>query len=92
MFIITRKLHDKIVKAKNNTIIEMQKKIQKQEESLKELREEIEYEHLENYKNHRKLLDIEKLMKEQDYNSATNLKNKIRTILNRKELDVSKTY
>lgn len=89
---ITRKLHDKIVKAKNNTIIEMQKKIQKQEESLKELREEIEYEHLENYKNHRKLLDIEKLMKEQDYNSATNLKNKIRTILNRKELDVSKTY
>ena len=89
---ITRKLHDKIVKAKNNTIIEMQKKIQKQEESLKELREEIEYEHLENYKNHRKLLAIEKLMKEQDYNSAINLKNRIRTILSRKELDVSKTY
>ena len=59
---------------------------------IEQLREEIEYEHLENYKNHRKLLDIEKLMKEQDYNSAINLKNKIRTILNRKELDVSKTY
>lgn len=47
---------------------------------------EIEDEHLENYKHHRKLLAIEKLLQEQDYNNTENLKNKIRTILNKKEL------
>lgn len=34
----------------------------------------------------RKLLAIEKLLQEQDYNNTENLKNKIRTILNKKEL------
>ena len=44
------------------------------------------FEFLENDKHHRKLLAIEKLLQEQDYNNTENLKNKIRTILNKKEL------
>ena len=79
-------MHNKIVSAKENEIRELQRKIDKQEESQKDLREEIENEHLENYKKHRKLLEIEKLLQEQDYNSVENLKNKIRTILNKSYL------
>ena len=79
---ISEKIHNKIVSAKEDEIRELQRKIDKQEESQKDLREEIENEHLENYKNHRKLLEIEKVLQEQDYNSVENLKNKIRTILN----------
>lgn len=82
----SKKMHNKIVSAKENEIRELQRKIDKQEESQKDLREEIENEHLENYKNHRKLLEIEKLLQEQDYNSVENLKNKIRTILNKSYL------
>lgn len=84
---ISKKLHNRIVKAKEKEIIELTKKTEKQEESIKELRTEIEDEHLENYRNHRKLLAIERLLQEQDYNNAENLKNRIRTILNKKELD-----
>lgn len=84
---IRKSLHNKIVKAKEKEITELNNKVNRQEESIKELRTEIEDEHLENYRHHRKLLAIERLLKEQDYNSVENLKNKIRTILNKKELD-----
>lgn len=83
---ISEKMHNKIVGAKEDEIRELQRKIDKQKESQKDLREEIENEHLENYKNHRKLLEIEKVLQEQDYNSVENLKNKIRTILNKSYL------
>ena len=83
---ISEKTHNKIVSVKEDEIRELQRKIDKQEESQKDLREEIENEHLENYKNHRKLLEIEKLLQEQDYNSVENLKNRIRTILNKSYL------
>ena len=83
---ISEKTHTKIVSVKEDEIRELQRKIDKQEESQKDLREEIENEHLENYKNHRKLLEIEKLLQEQDYNSVENLKNRIRTILNKSYL------
>ncbi len=63
------------------------KSLNKAEETIKDLRHEIEEEHLENYRHHRKLLAIKDLLKEQDYNSIDNFKNKIRTILNKKELD-----
>lgn len=86
---ITKNMHNKIVKAKEREIEELQNKINRQEQSQKNLRDEIEYEHLENYNNHQKLLAIEKLLKEQDYNSIENLKNRIRTILN-KELSNNK--
>ena len=62
-------------------------KIKKMKESQEELRSEIEEEHLENYRNHRKLLAIRKVLKEQDYNNIDNLKKKITTILDKKELD-----
>lgn len=61
-------------------------KIKKMKESQEELRSEIEEEHLENYRNHRKLLAIRKVLKEQDYNNIDNLKKKITTILDKKEL------
>ena len=80
---ITKNMHNKIVKAKEREIEELQNKINRQEQSQKNLRNEIEYEHLENYNNHQKLLAIEKLLKEQDYNSIENLKKRIRTILNK---------
>ncbi len=86
---ITKNMHNKIVKAKEREIEELQNKINRQEQSQKNLRDEIEYEHLENYNNHQKLLAIEKLLKEQNYNSIENLKNRIRTILN-KELSNNK--
>lgn len=65
-------------------IKELQSLVDESRKALKEA--EIEDEHLENYKHHRKLLAIEKLLQEQDYNNTENLKNKIRTILNKKEL------
>ena len=86
---ITKNMHNKIVKAKEREIEELQNKINRQEQSQKNLRDEIEYEHLENYNNHQKLLAIEKVLKEQNYNSIENLKNRIRTILN-KELSNNK--
>lgn len=89
---IRKSLHSKIVKEKEAKITELENKIKRLEESQKDLRTEIEDGHLENYRNHRKLLAIERLLKEQDYNSINNLKNQIRTILNKKELDVRKTY
>ena len=61
-------------------------KIKKMKESQEELRSEIEEEHLENYRNHRKLLAIRKVLREQDYNNIDNLKKKITTILDKKEL------
>ena len=75
-----------LVDASRKNLETAERKISKLEQSQKDLRAEIEDEHLENYKNHRKLLAIENLLKEQDYNSTENLKNKIRTILNKKEL------
>lgn len=60
--------------------------IERLEKANKELKEEVEYEHLENYDNHSKLLRIQRLLRIQDYNSATNLKNKIRTILKKESV------
>lgn len=84
---ISEKLHNKIVKAKEAEIIELKNKTKKQEETIKDLRAEIEDEHLENYRHHKKLLAIERLLQEQDYNNVEDLKNRIRTILNKKEPD-----
>lgn len=96
---ITKNMHNKIVKTKEREIEELQNKIDRQARSQGDLRREIEDEHLENYNNHQKLLAIEKLLKEQDYNSIENLKNRIRTILNKelsnkkwKQLDNSKIH
>lgn len=75
-----------LVEARTKSLKEAENRVKKLEASQKDLRAEIEDEHLENYKNHKKLLAIENLLKEQDYNSIENLKNKIRTILNKKEL------
>ena len=81
---IRKSLHNKIVKTKEAEITELKNTVNKQEESIKELRTEIEDEHLENYRHHKKLLAIERLLQEQDYNNVENLKNRIRTILNKK--------
>ena len=75
-----------LVDASRTSLARAEMKISKLEETQKELRTEIEDEHLENYRNHKKLLAIEKLLQDQDYNNIENLKNRIRTILNKKEL------
>ena len=75
-----------LVDESRKALKEAERKVERLEISQKSLRAEIEDEHLENYKHQRKLLAIEKLLQEQDYNNTENLKNKIRTILNKKEL------
>jgi hypothetical protein len=75
-----------LVDESRKALKEAERKVERLEISQKSLRAEIEDEHLENYKHHRKLLAIEKLLQGQDYNNTENLKNKIRTILNKKEL------
>ena len=75
-----------LVDESRKALKEAERKVERLEISQKSLRAEIEDEHLENYKHHRKLLAIEKLLQEQDYNNTEKLKNKIRTILNKKEL------
>lgn len=75
-----------LVDASRKNLKIAENKIKKMEESQKDLRNEIEEEHLENYRNHRKLLAIRKVLQEQDYNSIDNLKKKITTILDKKEL------
>lgn len=80
-----------LLNARTKALENAENKIKRLEESQKNLRYEIEEEHLENYKQHKQLLAIEKLLKEQDYNSIVNLKNRIKTIL-KNELDVGKTY
>lgn len=87
---IRKSLHNKMIRAKEKEITELKNKTERQEETIKDLRTEVEYEHLENYRNHRKLLAIDKLLKEQGYNSIDNLKNQIRTILNKKELAIDR--
>ena len=85
MFRKTKELQGLVNASRKNLKI-AENKIKKMEESQKELRNEIEEEHLENYRNHRKLLAIRKVLQEQDYNSIDNLKKKITTILDKKEL------
>ena len=85
MFRKTKELQSLADASRNNLEI-AENKIKKMKESQEELRNEIEEEHLENYKNHRKLLAIEKVLQEQDYNNIDNLKKKIKTILDKKEL------
>lgn len=91
MFRKTKELQSLVDASRKNLKI-AENKIKKMEESQKDLRNEIEEEHLENYRNHRKLLAIRKVLQEQDYNNIDNLKKKIITILDKKELDVGKTY
>lgn len=91
MFRKTKELQSLVDASRNNLEI-AENKIKKMKESQEELRNEIEEEHLENYKNHRKLLAIEKVLQEQDYNNIDNLKKKIKTILDKKELvDIPKS-
>jgi len=85
MFKRTKELQS-LVDASREHLKIAEDKIKKMKESQKELRSEIEEEHLENYKNHRKLLAIRKVLQEQDYNNIDNLKKKITTILDKKEL------
>ena len=85
MFRKTKELQSLVNASRNNLEI-AENKIKKMKESQEELRNEIEEEHLENYKNHRKLLAIRKVLQEQDYNNIDNLKKKITTILDKKEL------
>lgn len=85
MFRKTKELQSLVEASRKNLEI-AENKIKKMKESQEELRNEIEEEHLENYKNHRKLLAIEKVLQEQDYNNIDNLKKKIKTILDKKEL------
>ncbi len=85
MFKRTKELQSLFDASRENLKI-AEDKIKKMKESQKELRSEIEEEHLENYRNHRKLLAIRKVLQEQDYNNIDNLKKKITTILDKKEL------
>lgn len=85
MFRKTKELQSSVDASRENLKI-AEDKIKKMKESQKELRSEIEEEHLENYRNHRKLLAIRKVLQEQDYNNIDNLKKKITTILDKKEL------
>ncbi len=85
MFRKTKELQSLVDASRTNLKIS-EDKIKKMKESQEELRSEIEEEHLENYRNHRKLLAIRKVLQEQDYNNIDNLKKKITTILDKKEL------
>ncbi len=85
MFRKTKELQSLVDASRANLKI-AEDKIKKMKESQEELRSEIEEEHLENYRNHRKLLAIRKVLQEQDYNNIDNLKKKITTILDKKEL------
>lgn len=85
MFKRTKELQSLVDAIRENLKI-AEDKIKNMKESQKELRSEIEEEHLENYRNHRKLLAIRKVLQEQDYNNIDNLKKKITTILDKKEL------
>lgn len=85
MFKRTKELQSLVDASRENLKI-AEDKIKNMKESQKELRSEIEEEHLENYRNHRKLLAIRKVLREQDYNNIDNLKKKITTILDKKEL------
>ncbi len=85
MFRKTKELQSFVDASRRNLRI-AEDKIKKMKESQEELRSEIEEEHLENYRNHKKLLAIKKILQEQDYNSIDNLKKKIKTILDKKEL------
>ena len=94
MFFILKSMHDKMIKAKQKEIEELTNKVERLELINQDLKEEIEHEHLENYHNHRTLLDIDKEVKKQNYASAKDLENRIRRILDRKEkeLDCRQTY
>ena len=94
MFFILKSMHDKMIKTKQKEIEELTNKVERLELINQDLKEEIEHEHLENYHNHRKLLDINKEVKKQNYASAKDLENRIRRILDRKEkeLDCRQTY
>ena len=78
MFKRTKELQSLVDASRKNLEI-AEGKVKRLEESQKDLRTEIEDEHLENYRNHKKLLAIEKLLQDQDYNNIENLKNRIRT-------------
>lgn len=84
MFRKTKELKG-LIEARTKALTEAENEAMKLRIANKELRNENEEEYLENYNLHRQLLEIEKTLKEQDYGSVDNLKNKIRTIL-KKEL------
>jgi len=81
---ISKKIHKSIVKAKEREIEELRKSLKNKEECIKDLRTEVEYKHLENYKHHRTLLAIKRLVINFDYRQSNSI-NVIRKINN--ELD-----
>ena len=70
---ISKKLHKKIVKAKEREINELENKIKRQEEAMKNLRGQIEDEHLENYRHHKTLLAIKRLVINFDYRLSNSI-------------------
>lgn len=81
---ISKKLHEKMMKAKEKEIKELINKVKRQEETMKDLRSQIEDEYLENYRHHRTLLAIKRLVINFDYRQSNSI-NVIRKINN--ELD-----
>lgn len=81
---INKKEHNKIIRAKEREINELENKIKRQEESVKDLRRQIEDEQLENYRHHKTFLAIKKLVINFDYRQSNSI-NVIRKINN--ELD-----
>lgn len=70
---ISKKLYNKIIKTKEREIEELQNKVKKQEETMKDLRSQIEGEHLENYRHHRTLLAIKRLVINFDYRQSNSI-------------------
>lgn len=70
---ISKKAHNKIVKAKEKEITELINKVKRQEKCMKELRRQIEDEHIENYRHHRTLLAIKRLVINFDYRKSNSI-------------------
>lgn len=90
MLVITRKEKIDKLEAKNNGLSAELKKLEIEINSLKEKikRQEsnIDIEYSENYKQHKKLKEIDEILDEPDYGSITNLKNRIKTVIHKEEL------
>ena len=83
MFRKTKELQNLVDEGRRDLEI-AEDKIKKMKKRQVNLMNEIKEEHLENYINYKKILEIKNVLQEQDYNSVDNLKNKITTILDKK--------
>ncbi len=84
---LKRKYLERSAKAEYEEKEKYKEQVKKLQEENRILRNDKDDEHLENYNQYQKLLAIEKILREQDYGSIDNLKNKIRTILNKESVD-----